>query len=76
MTQIRVIRKQNPDPPARGMNRAVNPAWAKRKTVNGRNYNGGRLANPYMSEKPGDVAGGIFLIVCFVILPALAFLGA
>ena len=41
--------------------------YIHRRTSMGRNYNNGRLPNPYMSDDPSDVWNGIYLIFCFVV---------
>lgn len=44
---------------------------AKRKTDMGKNYNGGKYVNPYMSDKPSDVWGGVAFLLCFIVIPLL-----
>lgn len=44
---------------------------AKRKTDMGKNYNGGKYVNPYMSDKPSDVWGGIAFLAVFIVIPLL-----
>jgi hypothetical protein len=45
--------------------------YIDRRTSSGRNYNNGRYPNPYMSDDPAAVWGGIKLILFFVVLPFL-----
>ena len=45
---------------------------AKSRTAAGKNYNGGKYVNPYMSDNKGQFWGGVVVIVCFIVLPLMA----
>ena len=51
--------------------KGYNPEWRARRTLNGKNYNGGKYESPYMEDNYGKAAlMALFISLFFVFLVA------
>lgn len=50
--------------------------YINRRTSMGRNYNNGRLPNPYMSDSWSDAFWGAFVLLVFFVVPVGMMIGA